>query len=81
MGHKDLFEILAAVEDYIASEETFQRGSELLSRAFYLNSDQQTSGAFRGWRDMVPVGSTSQDIGSLFRLKVTKIIAQLYTTN
>ena len=80
INHKDLFEILAAVEDYVANEETFQKGSELLSIAAQLDTDEMGS-AFRNWRDMIPHDSTSRDILGLFRLKVTKIIAHLYTTN
>ena len=69
------------MEDYIANEETFQKGSELLSTAFHLKDHHETGAAFRNWRDMIPVESTARDIVSLFRLNVTNIIAHLYTTN
>jgi Nup85 Nucleoporin len=81
IGHKDLFEILSAVEDYIANEDTFQKGSELLSASFRLIRADENGSAFRNWRDLIPHESTSRDIVGLFRLKVTVIIAHLYTTN
>lgn len=80
IGHKDLFEILAAVEDYIANDHTFQKGSDLLSISARLGPDENGS-AFRNWRDMIPHETTSRDIVGLFRLRVTKIIAHLYMTN
>ena len=81
IGHKDLFEILATVEDYIANEETFQKGNELLLRSFRLKGSDENGFAFRDWRDMIPHNSTSCDIVGLFRIRVTIIIAHLYTTN
>jgi hypothetical protein len=81
IGHKYLFEILAAVEDYIANEETFQKGSELLLMSFQLKVSEENDFAFKDWRDMIPHNSTSRDIMGLFRIKVTNIIAHLYTTN
>ena len=80
IGHKDLFEILAAVEDYVANEHTCRKGSELLSMSAHLGSEEDGS-VFRNWRDMIGHESTSRDIMGLFRLKVTKIVAHLYTTN
>jgi Nup85 Nucleoporin len=80
IGHKDLFEILAAVEDYVANEHTYRKGSELLSMSARLGSEE-TGSVFRNWRNLIRPESTSRDIMGLFRLKVTKIIAHLYTTN
>ena len=81
IGHKDLFEILAAIEDYIANEEAFQKGNELLLTSFRLKVSEENDFAFRDWREMIPHNSTSRDIVGLFRIKVTNIIAHLYTTN
>lgn len=81
IGHKYLVEILAAVEDYIANEETFQKGSELLLTSFRFKGSDENGFAFKDWRDMIPPNSTSHDIVGLFRIKVTNIIAHLYTTN
>ena len=81
IGHKDLFEILAAVEDYVANEETFQKGNELLLTSFRFKRLDENGFVFRDWRDMIPHNSTSRDIMGLFRTKATNIIAHLYTTN
>jgi len=81
VGHRDLFEILAAVEDYIANEEELQKGSELLSRAIQTNSPAEIGSGYGSWMEIFPQKHTSDDIVGLFRVKMTKIIAHLYTTN
>src|SRR5271167_3821816 len=52
IGHKDLFEILAAVEDYVANEHTCRKGYELLSISARLGSEENGS-VFRNWRNMI----------------------------
>ena len=81
IGHKDLFEVLAAVEDYIANEDACQKGSELLSRAIQTNSPMETGSGYGSWTEISPQKYTSDDIVGLFRVKVTKVIAQLYAMN
>jgi Nup85 Nucleoporin len=77
---KDLFEILAAVEDYSANEVTFNKGADLLSQALQIKT-AQIGPIFRNWRDLIPMESAPKDIIGLFRIKVTHIIAHLYITN
>jgi hypothetical protein len=79
MGQKDLFEILAAVEDYVGDKETSKKGSELLSQAMTMGSVSDE--ALKNWRNMVSGDSSSQKIVSLFRVEATKTIAQQYVTN
>lgn len=81
IGRKELFEVLASVEDYIANEDTSQKGSELLSKAQHQPISDETDSPFKNWRDMIPYEYSSRDIVSLFRLKATHIVAHLYTTN
>jgi Nup85 Nucleoporin len=81
IGQKDLFEILAAVEDYVADEGTFQKGSDLLSKAISSKNPDESNSATRNWREMIPSSTSTREVVSLFRVKVTDIIAQLYTTN
>ena len=81
IAHKDLFEILAAVEDYTANQETFQKGNELLLTSLQFKGVEGNGSIFRNWRDLVPHVSTSRDIIGVFHLKVIDIIAHLYTTN
>jgi hypothetical protein len=72
---------LAAVEDYISNEETFNKGSELLSKAMQLEVPVRNDSFFRNWRDLIPHEYSARDIVGLFRLKVTNTIAHLYTMN
>jgi hypothetical protein len=81
IGQKDLFEILAAVEDYVSNEETLQKGTELLSKAMQMEVPVQADSVFRDWRHLIPHEYSSRDIVGLFRLKVTNAIAFLYTMN
>lgn len=81
IGRKELFEVLASVEDYISNENTSQKGSELLSKAQHHAISNSTSSPFKNWRDMIPYEYSSRDIVGLFRLKATHIVAHLYTTN
>jgi hypothetical protein len=81
IGRKELFEVLASVEDYIANEDTSHKGSELLSKAQQRAISTGTGSGFKNWRDMIPYEYSSRDIVGLFRLKATHIVAHLYTTN
>jgi len=81
IGQKDLFDILAAVEDYISNEDTFNKGSELLSKAMQLEVSVNDDSPFRDWRDLISHEYSAGDIVALFRLKVTNTIAYLYTMN
>ena len=81
LGHKDLFEILASVEDYIANETISEKGSDLLSKAMRSGNPNRYGSVLQNWRDMIPGEYSTRDIVSLFRLKATHIIAYLYTMN
>jgi hypothetical protein len=81
IGHKDLFEILASVEDYIANETLSGKGSDLLSKAMHSRNPNQFGSVLQNWRDMIPGEYSASDLVGLFRLKATHIIAYLYTTN
>jgi hypothetical protein len=81
LGHKDLFEILAAVEDYVGNESTFQKGSDLLARAIRSKDLIDAPTPFQNWRELFPHECTSKEVLALFRIKVTTIIAHLYTLN
>jgi hypothetical protein len=80
IGQQDLFEILGAVEDYVANDSTLQKGSDLLIMALHAASGKE-GGKFGDWRDLVPHESTSEEILDVFRQRATIIIGQLYTTN
>jgi len=69
------------VEDYISTNESFQKGSDLLVKAFQANDAENIESLFRNWRDLMPPNCSPTDIVGLFRVKVTGIIAHLYTTN
>lgn len=79
ISQKDLFEVLAAVEDYIGDKEMSKKGSELLSKAMTMGPTNDD--AFKNWRNLVSGDSSSQKIVSLFRVEATKTIAQQYITN
>ena len=81
VGHKDLFEILASVEDYIGNEAISVKGSGLLSKAMQSRSPDRHGSVLQNWRDMIPGEFSTKDIVGLFRLKATHIIAYLYTMN
>ena len=81
IGHKDLFEILASVEDYIGNETISVKGSDLLSKAMHSRSPDKYGSVLQNWRDMIPGEFSTKDIVGLFRLKATHIIAYLYTMN
>jgi hypothetical protein len=81
IGHKDLFEILASVEDYIANEAVFAKGSDLLSKAVHSKGSDGNGSVFQNWREMISGEFSTSDIVGLFRLKATHIIAYLYTMN
>ena len=49
--------------------------------AIPVKAPHRTDLELHGWRELIPHGYTSHDIVGLFRLKVTNIIALLYTTN
>ena len=79
ISQKDLFEVLAAVEDYIGDKEMSKKGSELLSKAMTMGPTNDD--AFKNWRNLVSGDSSSRKIVSLFRVEATKTIAQQYITN
>ena len=81
IGQKDLFEILAAVEDYVGDEGMYKRGSELVSKAMTMGSANEDGSHFRNWRNLISSDSSSQGILGLFRIEATKAIAQQYVTN
>jgi len=81
IGRQDLFEILAAVEDYVANDVTLQKGSDLLLSALHLASFGNDTMIFRNWRDLVPHESTAEEILDTFRYRATTVIGHLYTTN
>jgi hypothetical protein len=81
IGHKDLFEILASVEDFIANEAISDKGSDLLSKAMRSGNPIGYGSVLPNWRDMISGEYSSRDIVGLFRLKATHIIAYLYTMN
>jgi hypothetical protein len=72
---------LAAVEDYISNEETFNKGSELLAKAIQVEVIVRDDSFYRDWRKLIPHEYSAQDIVGLFRHKVTNTIAYLYTMN
>jgi hypothetical protein len=81
IGHKDLFEILASVEDYIANEAISDKGSDLLAKAMRSGKPNVYGSVLPNWRDMISGEYSNHDIVGLFRLKATQIIAYLYTMN